>query len=98
MFPIKEINRNYFSASHDFPGMGLSKKSCMYYLFIYPFLRSFIYSVHVVRDNLQELGISFHYMGSRDGTRVIWLGSRRLYPLGHLIGPEKLHLEVPEFY
>lgn len=36
--------------------------------------------------NLWESVLSFHCMGSRDWTRVLVLGGKRPYPLGHLAG------------
>lgn len=38
-------------------------------------------------DNVEELVLSFHYMGSGDQTQDIRLGSKPLYPLSRLAGP-----------
>lgn len=38
-------------------------------------------------DNLEELVLSFHYMGSGDQTQVIRLGGKPLYPLSRFAGP-----------
>jgi hypothetical protein len=44
-------------------------------------------------DNLQESVLSFHYVGPRDGTQVIRMGSTYLNPLNHLTDPGTLLLK-----
>lgn len=53
------------------------------------------------RGQLAESFLSFYYVGLRDQTQVIKLGSRSLYPLSHLADLKNLEfirnipLEVP---
>lgn len=44
-------------------------------------------------DNLQELVLSFDHVGSRDWTKVIWLGSKWLYLLSYLASPHFFFFE-----
>lgn len=45
-----------------------------------------------LKDNQQELFLSFYHMGIRDRTHVITLDSRHSYLLSHLIDPKQLNL------
>lgn len=45
-------------------------------------------------DNLRELILSFHYVGSRNQTQVTGQGSKSLYPQSHFTDPRKSFLKV----
>lgn len=50
-----------------------------------------------VRGNLQELVLSFYHTDPEDGTWVIRLGSKYLYPMSHLISPLNVFLTTELF-
>ena len=50
--------------------------------------RSTMAFMWISEDNLQESVLPFHYADLRDGTQVIMLSSKHLYPLSHLSSPK----------
>lgn len=48
------------------------------------------------KGNLHKSVFSSHHVGFGDQSEVIWLGSKYLYPLGHLASPWVFSLEPHE--
>ena len=63
--------------------------------FFHFFNYSFVYDMEHVGVR-EQLVLSSHHVGFGDQSEVIWLGSKYLYPLGHLASPWVFSLEPHE--